>query len=80
MTELLKTVIWTEQQLNGTELLGLRLTKTPEVPNTINGRKLSQLSDGLLNSSKRLAICELRLSKTQPVAESEFLGRLDLPI
>jgi hypothetical protein len=26
---------WTEQHLNGTELLGLRLTETLEVPNTI---------------------------------------------
>jgi hypothetical protein len=26
---------WIEQRLNGTELLGLRFTKTPEVPNTV---------------------------------------------
>jgi hypothetical protein len=26
---------WTEQQLNGIQLLGLGLAKTPEVPNTI---------------------------------------------
>jgi hypothetical protein len=27
---------WTEQRLNGTELLGLRLVETLEVPNTIS--------------------------------------------
>jgi hypothetical protein len=26
---------WTEQRLNGTQLLGLGLTETPKVPNTI---------------------------------------------
>jgi hypothetical protein len=26
---------WTEQQLNGTQLLGLGLAETPKVPNTI---------------------------------------------
>jgi hypothetical protein len=37
------------------------------------GRQPSQLSDGPLNDSKRLAICELRQSKTRLVAESVFL-------
>ncbi len=44
------------------------------------GRQLSQLSDGPLNSSKRLAIGELWQSETQSVAESAFLGRLHLPV
>jgi hypothetical protein len=43
-------------------------------------KKLSQLSDDPLNGSKRLAICELRRSETQPVAESALLGRLYIPV
>jgi hypothetical protein len=43
-------------------------------------RQLSQISYGLLDGSKQLAICMLRQSKTQPVAESAFLGRLHLPV
>jgi hypothetical protein len=35
-------------------------------------RQLSQLSDGPSDSSKWLAICELRQSETRPVAESAF--------
>jgi hypothetical protein len=35
---------WTEQRLNGTELFGLRLTETPEAPNTITvGNSMSFL-------------------------------------
>jgi hypothetical protein len=37
-------------------------------------RQLSQLFAGLLNGSNRLAICELRQSKTPPVAETIFLA------
>jgi hypothetical protein len=37
-------------------------------------RKLSQLSNGLTNSSNRLAICELRQSETRPVAKIIFLA------
>jgi hypothetical protein len=33
-------------------------------------RKLSQISDGPLDGSKRLVVCESRKSKTRPVAES----------
>jgi hypothetical protein len=40
--------------------------------------QLSQLSDGPLNGSKRLAICELQQSESWLVAESAFLGRLFL--
>jgi hypothetical protein len=36
-------------------------------------QQLSQLSDGLSNGSKWLAICELRQLETRPVAESAFL-------
>jgi hypothetical protein len=38
------------------------------------GRQLSQLSNGLINGSKRLAICELRQSETRPDAEITFLA------
>jgi hypothetical protein len=44
------------------------------------GKQCSQLSDGLLNGSERLAVRELRQSETRPVAESTFLGRLHLPV
>jgi hypothetical protein len=37
-------------------------------------RQLSQLSDGPLNGSNRLAICELRQSETRPDAEITFLA------
>jgi hypothetical protein len=70
---------WTEQRQNGSSVPSLRLAKTPKVPNTeLVGN--SQFSGGLSNGSKRLAIYELRLSETRPVAASEFLGRLDLPV
>jgi hypothetical protein len=36
--------------------------------------ELSQLSDGPLNGSNWSAICELRQSETQPVAETTFLA------
>jgi hypothetical protein len=36
-------------------------------------RKLSQLSDGPLGSTKWLAVCELRQLETRPVAASIFL-------
>jgi hypothetical protein len=36
--------------------------------------QLSQLSDGPLNGSKQLTICELRQSETRPVVESAFLA------
>jgi hypothetical protein len=38
------------------------------------GRKLSQFSDGPINGSKWLAICELRQSETRPVAKTIFLA------
>jgi hypothetical protein len=71
--------LWTEQRQDGSYLLGLRLAETPEVPST-NCRQPSQLSDGPSNGPKRLAICELRISEIGPVAESGFLGRIDLPV
>jgi hypothetical protein len=37
-------------------------------------RQLSQLSDGPINGSNRLAICELRQSETRPDAEITFLA------
>jgi hypothetical protein len=43
-----------------------------QIPFTVL-EKNSQLSDGLSNGSKRLAIYELRQSKTRPVTESAFL-------
>jgi hypothetical protein len=38
------------------------------------GSQLSHLSNGPLNSSNRLAICELRQSETRPDAEITFLA------
>jgi hypothetical protein len=45
---------------------GYRLSQT--------SRQLSQLSDGLFSGSKRLAICELRLSELGQIAESGISG------
>jgi hypothetical protein len=60
---------WTEQQQNGSSCPEYRF-----------GIQLSRLSDGLLDSSKWLAICKLWQSKSRPVAESAFLGRLHHPL
>jgi hypothetical protein len=38
------------------------------------GRQLSQISDGLINDSKRLVICELRQSETRSIAKTIFLA------
>jgi hypothetical protein len=38
------------------------------------GRQLSQLSNGPINGSKRLATCELPQSETRPVAKIIFLA------
>jgi hypothetical protein len=38
------------------------------------GRQLSQLSDGLINGSNWLTICELRQSETRSVAKTIFLA------
>jgi hypothetical protein len=64
---------WTEQRKNGSSIssLGGRNSRTSKYR---FGIQLSQLSDGPLNSSKWLAICELRLSKTRSDAESAFLA------
>jgi hypothetical protein len=64
---------WTEQRHNGSSISSLGLAETSEVPNTILKKKLSQLSDGPLDVSKRLAVCELRQSETQPVTEPIIL-------
>jgi hypothetical protein len=37
-------------------------------------RTLSQLSDGLINGSKRLAIYEFQQSETRPVTKTKFLA------
>jgi hypothetical protein len=44
------------------------------------GRQLSQLSGGMSNGPKQLGICELLITESRPVAESGFLGRIDLPV
>jgi hypothetical protein len=49
------------------------LAESSEVPNIVSD-ELSQLSDGLSNDSNWFAICELRQSETQLVAESAFLA------
>jgi hypothetical protein len=56
---------WTEQWWKGSSL------SRPEYHFV---RQLSHLSDGPLNDSKRLEICELRQSESRPVAETTFLG------
>jgi hypothetical protein len=48
---------WTEQWQNGSSISRLGLAESTEYR---FGRQLSQLSDGLINGSERLAICELR--------------------
>jgi hypothetical protein len=59
---------------------GLWIDRNSGSPKYQIGRKLPQLSNGPSNGSKRLVIYELRLLETRPVVESEFLGRLDLPV
>jgi hypothetical protein len=50
-----------------------RIDRNSGSPKYHFGRHLSQLSDGLINGSKQLAICELRQSETRPVAKTIFL-------
>jgi hypothetical protein len=64
---------WTDQRQNGSSISGLGLAETPEVPNTVS-KGNSHLSDGPINGSNRLAICELRQSETRPVAKTIFLA------
>jgi hypothetical protein len=51
-----------------------RISRNSGSPKYHFGQQLSQLSDGLSNGSKQLAICELRQSETRLVAESAFLA------
>jgi hypothetical protein len=51
-----------------------RIGRNSKSPEYHFERQLSQLSNGLTNSSNRLAICELRQSETQPVAKIIFLA------
>jgi hypothetical protein len=64
---------WTEQRRNGSSISRLELLETPEVLNTVLEGN-SQLSDGLINGSKQLVICELRQSETRLVAKIIFLA------
>jgi hypothetical protein len=64
---------WAEQRQNGSSISSLGLVKTPHVLNTISVEN-SQLSNGLLNGSKRLVICELHWSESRQVADSAFLA------
>jgi hypothetical protein len=66
--------IWTEQQHNGSSISSLGLAKNFRSTEFHFRRQLSQLSDGMLNGSKRLAICELRQSETRPVPDLVFLA------
>jgi hypothetical protein len=50
------------------------LAETPEVPNTISEGNFLSFSDGPLNGSNRLAICELRQSETRLDAETTILA------
>jgi hypothetical protein len=54
-----------------------RIGRNSRSPEYSFEQQLSQLSDGPLNSSKRLAICELRQSETRPVTE-DLLGGAEL--
>jgi hypothetical protein len=54
---------WTEQRWNGFSISRLGLAETPEVPTTISEGN-SRISDGPLNGSNWLAICELQQSET----------------
>jgi hypothetical protein len=51
-----------------------RIGRNSRSPEYHFGRPLSQISDGLINESKRLVICELRQSETRPVAKTIFLA------
>jgi hypothetical protein len=53
---------WTEQQQNGFSISSLGLAETLEVLNTVS-KGNSQLSNGPLNGSNRLAICKSRQSE-----------------
>jgi hypothetical protein len=64
---------WTEQRHNRSSIFSLGFAETPEVPNTILEDN-SQISDGPLDGSERLAVCELRQPETRPVGESIFLA------
>jgi hypothetical protein len=50
-----------------------RIGRNSRSPKYHIGRQLSQISEGPSNGSNRLAICELRQSKTRPVTKSAFL-------
>jgi hypothetical protein len=71
---------WAEQRQIGPSISSPGLTKNSRSPEYLFSRKLSQLSDDLLNCSKRLVVRELWQSETRLVAESAFLGRLHLPV
>jgi hypothetical protein len=51
-----------------------RIGRNSRSPEYRFGRQLSHLSDGLLNGSNQLAICELRQLETRPDAETTFLA------
>jgi hypothetical protein len=51
-----------------------RIGRNSESPEYHFGRRLSQLSDGLINGSKQLVINELRQSENRPAAKTIFLA------
>jgi hypothetical protein len=53
---------------------GYRLSRNSRSSKYQTSRQLSQLSDGLFSGSKRLAICELRLSELGRITESGISG------
>jgi hypothetical protein len=55
-------------------LVQVKLIKSCDAPEYHFRRQLSQLSDGPLNGSNRLAICELRQSETRSDAKITFLA------
>jgi hypothetical protein len=65
---------WTDQQSKRIFNFQTRNGRNSGSPEYHFRRQLSQLSDGLLKDSNRLAICELRQSETRSDAEITFLA------
>jgi hypothetical protein len=65
---------WTDQRTKRIFNFQTRIGQNYRSPKYYFGRKLSHLSDGSLNGSNRLVICELRQSETRPDTEITFLA------
>jgi hypothetical protein len=65
---------WTDQRPKRIFNFQRRIGRNSRSPKYHFGRQLFQLSDGPLNGSNRLAICELWQSETRPDAKITFLA------